>query len=73
MEKHVLIIDEDTRELGKLREFLAREGYCIMTATDRETAEEILKKVPITLVLGTVSAFGFVTTPITKPSGAITS
>jgi DNA-binding response OmpR family regulator len=59
MEKHVLIIDEDTRELRKLREFLAREGYSIMTATDLRTAREISRKVPITFVLGTASALGF--------------
>jgi DNA-binding response OmpR family regulator len=59
MEKHVLIIDEDTRELRKLREFLAREGYSIMTATDLGTAKEISRKVPIMFVLGTASALGF--------------
>ncbi len=59
MEKHVLIIDEDTHELRKLREFLAREGYNIMTATDRKTAEEISSKVTITFVLGTATALGF--------------
>ena len=59
MEKHVLIIDENTHELRKLREFLAREGYSIMTATDRKTAEEISRKVPITFVLATATALGF--------------
>jgi PleD family two-component response regulator len=55
----ILIIDEDTRELRKLREILAREGYDIMTATDRRTAEEISRKVPVSFVLGTSSALGF--------------
>lgn len=59
MDKIVLVIDEDTRELRKLREFLAREGYGVMTATDRKTAEEISKKVPVTLVLATATALGF--------------
>jgi PleD family two-component response regulator len=59
MEKFVLIIDEDTRELRKLREFLAREGYSIMTATDRKTAEEISRNVHVMFVLGTASALGF--------------
>ena len=43
----ILIIDDDTQELRKLREILTREGYDIMTATDKETAKQISQKVPI--------------------------
>ena len=61
MHKHILIIDDDTQELRKLREILTREGYNIMTATDRETALQISRKVPIGLILGKTSALGFPT------------
>ncbi len=59
MQKHILIIDDDTQELRKLRELLTREGYNIMTATDRETAKQISQKVSISFVLAKASAIGF--------------
>ena len=61
MHKHILIIDDDTLELRKLRELLTREGYNIMTATDRETAMKISRKVDIAFVLAKASAIGFPT------------
>ena len=61
MHKHILIIDDDTQELRKLRELLTREGYNIMTATDKETAMQISQKVPIGLVLAKASALDFPT------------
>ena len=59
MQKHILIIDDDMQELRKLREILTREGYDIMTATDRETAMQISEKVPIAFILAKASALGF--------------
>jgi PleD family two-component response regulator len=59
MNKHILIIDDDTQELRKLREILTREGYDIMTATDRDTAKQISEKVPIGFILAKASAMGF--------------
>ena len=44
MEKYILNIDNDTQELRKLREFLIRERYNIMTATDREKALRIISQ-----------------------------
>jgi DNA-binding NtrC family response regulator len=51
MEQHILIVDDDTQELRKLRELLTRGGYNIMTATDVETAEKIMEKVSIGFLL----------------------
>jgi DNA-binding response OmpR family regulator len=51
MEQHILIIDDDTTELRKLRELLTRGGYNIMTATDKDTAERIMKRIPVGFLL----------------------
>jgi DNA-binding response OmpR family regulator len=51
MEQHILIVDDDTQELRRLRELLTRGGYNIMTATDKETAERIMEKVTIGFIL----------------------
>ena len=59
MEQHILIIDDDTQELRKLREILTREGYNIMTATDKETASRIVEKVSIGFMLVKSSFFDF--------------
>lgn len=59
MDHHILIIDDNTQELRKLREILTREGYNIMTATDYSTAMQIYQNVPVRLVLASASALGF--------------
>ncbi|MEK9136654.1 MAG: hypothetical protein AAB393_05980 [Bacteroidota bacterium] len=59
MENYLLIIDPDTQELRGLREILTREGYNIMTATDKETAIQICESVPVNLVLAQASTLGF--------------
>lgn len=51
MEQHILIIDDDTQELRKLREILTREGYSIMTATDTGTAKKIVERIPVGFIL----------------------
>ncbi len=61
MDNIILIIDSDTQELRKLRELLTREGYNIMTATDRETAVHISKKVAVGFILAKASEIGFPT------------
>ena len=61
MDKHILVIDDDTQELRKLREILTREVYNIRTATDRETALQIHRKVQIGFILGKAAALGFPT------------
>lgn len=52
MDKHVLILDSDLDDLRKIRGLFAREGYNIMTATDKKTALQILRKIPVNLVIG---------------------
>ncbi|HTK82805.1 MAG TPA: hypothetical protein VL633_10975 [Bacteroidota bacterium] len=59
MEKHILVIDSDTKELRRLREVLTKEGFSIMTATDKATAMEICQRIPIGFVLAEASALGF--------------
>ncbi|TAK65381.1 MAG: response regulator [Bacteroidetes bacterium] len=59
MEHHILIIDDNTQELRKLREILTREGYNIMTATDYATAMQIYQRVPVKLILAKAPALGF--------------
>jgi PleD family two-component response regulator len=51
MEQHILIVDDDTQELRRLRELLTRAGYNIMTATDKATAERIMEKITISFIL----------------------
>lgn len=59
MEKHILVIDSDTKELRRLREVLTKEGFSIMTATDKATAMEICQRIPISFVLAEASSLGF--------------
>ncbi len=59
MDQHILIIDDNTAELRKLRELFTREGYNIMTATDYETAMQIYRHIPVSLVLAKASSLGF--------------
>lgn len=59
MEQHILIIDDNTLELRKLREILTREGFNIMTATDYSTAMQIYLHVPVNLILAKADALGF--------------
>ncbi|NUN07715.1 MAG: hypothetical protein HUU54_00890 [Ignavibacteriaceae bacterium] len=51
MKAQILIIDDNTGELKKLREILASYGYGILTATDPVIAEQISKKLPVKYVL----------------------
>jgi PleD family two-component response regulator len=59
MNELVLVVDPDTVRLRKLRELLSREGFSIMTATDRETAMQICRRIPVQLVLGETKELGF--------------
>jgi PleD family two-component response regulator len=59
MHELILVVDPDTTRLRKLREILSREGFNIMTATDRETALQICRRVPIQMVLGETAELGF--------------
>ncbi|MCF8265121.1 MAG: hypothetical protein K9I99_11540 [Melioribacteraceae bacterium] len=53
MKPTILIIDENTFELLRLRKILSKEGYNIMTATNHETAKNICDKMNVDYVVGT--------------------
>ncbi len=59
MKNQILVLDDDTTELRKLREILTREGFNIITATDKETAVELSRHIKFGFVLGKASTLGF--------------
>ena len=54
----VLIIESNTTKLRKLREILSREGFNIMTVTDRESALSICSKIKIEYVIANPADIG---------------
>ena len=58
MSEQILIIDNNTSSLRKLREILSKEGYGIITVTDKISADNILKKMEINYVIGEVNLLG---------------
>lgn len=59
MKNQILVLDDDTIELRKLREILSKEGFNIITATDKDTALELSRHIKFGFVLGKASALGF--------------
>jgi PleD family two-component response regulator len=59
MHELILVVDPDTARLRRLREILSREGFSIMTATDRTTAIQICQRIPVQFVLGETYVLGF--------------
>ncbi len=51
MSRQILIVDDDTIELKKLREILSKYGYGIITATDISIAKELVSKLHIDFLL----------------------
>jgi len=60
MKNSILVMDDDTKELRKLREILTREGYNIITASDKETATQLSRHIQFEFVLSKASILGFV-------------
>lgn len=58
MNDHILIIDSDKVILRKLRELLTREGFSIMTVTDKQEALNLCKQLPIRLIIGSPNELG---------------
>lgn len=58
MSENILVIDKNTIELRKLREVLSREGYSVMTATDKETAIQICEQISVKFILGDADLLG---------------
>jgi PleD family two-component response regulator len=69
MKKSILVIEENTTELLKLRKILSQEGYEIMTVSDAKTARDICKKIEISYVLGTRLAWNINTSNQNKQGG----
>ncbi len=67
MKNQILVLDDDTYELRKLREILTREGFNIITAIDKETALELNRHIKFSFVLGKANTLGF--NSIKKKSG----
>jgi len=61
MTGNILIIDDNTIELRKLREVLTREGFGVMTATDSVMAKQICEQIPVKFILGEAESLGFKT------------
>jgi len=57
LKEHILIIEPNTIELRKLREVFSQEGFNIMTATDIQTAKDIIEKINIKYVISDISTF----------------
>ena len=59
MPEQILVIDNNTSSLRKLREILSKEGYGIVTVTDKISAENILRKMSFNYIIGEVNLLGF--------------
>ncbi len=46
----ILIIDDDTANLKRMRETFSKEGYGIITVSNSEQAENIISKIEIDFV-----------------------
>lgn len=60
MNDHILIVESNTTKLRKLREILSKEGFNIMTVTDRESALNICGKINIEYVLANPADIGLI-------------
>jgi len=59
MGNRILVINSDKSELRKIRKILGSKGYEIITATDKETAIEICRKINIYMVLAEIEVLEF--------------
>lgn len=59
LKEQILIIESDTVELRKLREIFSKEGFNIMTATDFETAKDIIDKINVKYIISESSIFNY--------------
>ncbi len=67
MKKPILVLNEDLQELRKLREVLTKEGFNIITSTDKETAIELCRHINFLYVLGPAHLLGFNSTDNDDP------
>ncbi len=55
MEQKIIVVDDNTVSLRKLREILTKEGYSVMTAMNQKTADEICTQIKVDYMLIKVS------------------
>jgi PleD family two-component response regulator len=58
MQEHILVIEENAIQLRKLREILSREGFSIITVSDKESALNITQKLNVKYILASCDALG---------------
>lgn len=64
MNDHILIIESNTTKLRKLREILSKEGFNIITVTDKESALNICNKIQIEYVIANPNDLGLTKTEL---------
>lgn len=57
MEQKIIVVDDNTVALRKLREILTKEGYAVMTAMNQKTADEICSQITVDYMLIKVSTY----------------
>ncbi|MFA7289624.1 MAG: hypothetical protein WC055_12175 [Melioribacteraceae bacterium] len=58
MNGNILIIDSGKERLKKLRELLSKEGFSLITVTDKLAAESICEKMDIEYIIANPQSFG---------------
>jgi PleD family two-component response regulator len=64
MNDHILIIESNTTKLRKLREILSKEGFNIITVTEKESALNICSKIQIEYVIANPNDLGLTKTEL---------
>jgi PleD family two-component response regulator len=57
MNGNILIIDSGKERLKKLRELLSKEGFSLITVTDKAAAESICEKMDIEYIIANPQSF----------------
>ena len=57
MNENILIIDSGKERLKKLRELLSKEGFSLITVTDKTAAESICEKMDIEYIIANPQSF----------------
>ena len=57
MEQKIIVVDDNSVALRKLREILTREGYSVMTAMNQKTADDICNQINVDYMLIKVSMY----------------
>lgn len=57
MEQKIIVVDDNSVALRKLREILTREGYGVMTAMNQKTADDICNQINVDYMLIKVSMY----------------